>query len=181
MRRLLALCLLAVLGHAATAHAQREEPANQRPDTLIEVNTPIQAHRWFFEDIIRRAKNGSPTSMHTLAIMYYDGQGVDQSLPDTLYWLEKAATSGYGPSMTALGNLYRWDDRLKDEEQALDWYLKGAQKGEHLSMRAAGDIFSKGIEGKLPPNPTAALQWYSNADRAKKRAERRAVRQMGIR
>ncbi|MBI1363086.1 MAG: hypothetical protein GC134_03800 [Proteobacteria bacterium] len=162
---------------APLAHATPED-ADKRPDEMIEVNTPIQAQKWFYEDIVRKAQNGSPASMHTLAIMYYEGKGVDKSLPETITWLERAAKVGYGPSMTALGNLYRWEDGIKDEEKALDWFLKGAEKGEYLSMKNAGDIFSKGIEGTLPPNPAAAMQWYSNAERAKKRAERRAVRQM---
>jgi len=180
MHQLILSILCLSLAATTVAYAAPED-ADKRPDELIEVNTPIQSQKWFYEDIIRKAKRGSPASMHTLAVMYYNGEGIEQSTAEAINWLETAANKGYAPSMTALGNLYRWDDSIKDEEKALDWFLKGADRGEFLSMKGAGDLFSKGIEGVLPPNPAAAMQWYSNSDRAKERAEKRALKQMGVR
>ncbi|GGQ70116.1 hypothetical protein GCM10010166_44950 [Couchioplanes caeruleus subsp. azureus] len=74
---------------------------------------------------------------------------------ESIEWLRLAAEAGLVPAFPALG------DRLSDhdlDEEARQWYVRGAEAGDKGSMYAAACRYRDGFGG--PVDPVQALRWY---------------------
>ncbi|MEU5790960.1 tetratricopeptide repeat protein [Micromonospora purpureochromogenes] len=75
--------------------------------------------------------------------------------PHALHWLRRAAEAGVTEAYPRLGD--RLSERDMDEE-ALQWYVRGAETGDKGSMFAAACWYRDGFGG--PVNLVQALRWY---------------------
>ena len=75
--------------------------------------------------------------------------------PHAVHWLRRAAEAGITEAYPLLGD--RLSDRDLDEE-ALQWYVRGAEAGDKGSMYAAACWYRDGFGG--PVNLVQALRWY---------------------
>ena len=94
------------------------------------------------------AASGDPWAAYNLGVLA--GRSAE-SIP----WLRLAAEGGLVPAFPALG------DRLSDhdlDEEALQWYVKGAEAGDKGSMFAAACWYRDGFGG--PVDLVQALRWY---------------------
>ena len=55
--------------------------------------------------ICKQAKMGKPHQMYALAILYYEGTGVEEDTEKALYWMNLAADAGYAPALAWLEEL----------------------------------------------------------------------------
>jgi TPR repeat protein len=84
---------------------------------------PEKAFYWYS----KAAKNGSKRGMYNLGLMYYDGNGTDRDVDRAEMLYRSAAEKGYSKAMFALGEVLEARGR---PEEALEWYISGASKGE---------------------------------------------------
>jgi len=130
------------------------------------------------------AQEGDPTAQRSLGYLIHHGIGTEQDeiraaalyraaadagdalaalnlgvLPghsdEAVHWLRRAAEAGVTEAYPRLG------DRLSDQdldEEALRWYVRGAEAGDKASMYAAACWYRDGIGG--PANLVQALRWY---------------------
>ena len=75
--------------------------------------------------------------------------------PHAVHWLRRTAEAGITEAYPLLGD--RLSDRDLDEE-ALQWYVRGAEAGDKGSMYAAACWYRDGFGG--PVNLVQALRWY---------------------
>ena len=75
--------------------------------------------------------------------------------------LRRAAEMGYPPAMVALGELYMEAHRERD---AVGWFQKAADAGDHSGMLHMGGMCQLGMG--VPQDDQAAVQWYRRASDA---------------
>lgn len=66
---------------------------------------------------------------------------------------------------TWLGFLYLGQSLEKDEEKALAWFQRGAEKGDVYAQSILGYLYEKGI-GTAPDRTAAAFWWEKAASQA---------------
>ncbi|WFE44131.1 hypothetical protein [Verrucosispora sp. WMMD1129] len=130
------------------------------------------------------AQEGDPIAQRSLGYLVQHGLGVEQddvravtlyqaaadagdgfaafnlgvlsgSSPEAVHWLRRAAEAGISEACPLLGD--RLSERDLDEE-ALRWYVRGAESGDKGSMFAAACWYRDGFGG--PINLVQALRWY---------------------
>ncbi len=77
------------------------------------------------------ANKNLDVAQYNLGIMYKNGEGAEQDLKKSLYWLEKSANQNNIEAEVALGWLY---DASKDPKKAVFWFKKAANQGDALSQ-----------------------------------------------
>lgn len=80
---------------------------------------------------------------------------------------EYQALKGNAAAMYKIGIFYYFGLRgvRRDNEKALHWFLKAADKGEPRSMELLGEIYARGAG--VEKNYTKALEWLTLASRQK--------------
>jgi len=73
--------------------------------------------------------------------------------------LEKAAGQGHAYAMYTLGNIHALRN---EDEEAVEWYTKGAEAGLPRAMCSLGFCLDTG-EGVAAPNHPAAADWFRRA------------------
>ena len=66
-------------------------------------------------------------------------------------------------SRTQLGDLY-WEGKVvsRDEDRALEWYLRAAQSGGPVAMARLAEIWRQGVAGQKPDR-AEAVRWFRRA------------------
>lgn len=85
--------------------------------------TQGEALRWFRN----LAERGFPTAQCILGMKYWLGDGVENSLPEAVKWLEQAAKQRHETAIRHLGDLYA---SAEDTKNAVKWYQIGAGYGD---------------------------------------------------
>jgi TPR repeat protein len=108
------------------------------------------------------AANGSADAQRDTALMYAQGQGVQQDFAQALIWFRKAAGQGDDLAQYFLGVMYRDGNGVpQDKPQALAWYRKSADQGFALAQFDIGSMYRHG-EG-VPKDAAQAAAWYRKA------------------
>lgn len=83
-----------------------------------------------------------------LIFVYYTLLGEDFVTPDIAFdYLQKSAESGYPPAFYQWGRMVEYG--MKNTSEALRWYEKAAQAGNHIGMASAGKLLiEKGEKAK---------------------------------
>ena len=67
---------------------------------------------------------------HSLAVMYFKGEGVDQDLNQAFQWMKEAARQGYAPAQHRLALMYEEGEGVdQDLNQYFHWMKKAARQG----------------------------------------------------
>jgi hypothetical protein len=87
----------------------------------------------------------SPAAEFNLAMLYANGQGVDQDDARAVELLKKAANSGEAAAQTALGIRYAEGDGMPANPQAaIEWYRKAADQGYGWAQMLLGLAYATG-------------------------------------
>lgn len=98
------------------------------------------------------AGQGNSQAMHNLAILYGNGQGVEQNDETAQQWCEKAAQAGLVQAQTHLGYLLQQQQNF---QAAFTWWQKAAQAGDADAQNNLGLAYHNG-EGVAQDDDTAA-------------------------
>ena len=72
------------------------------------------------------AKQGDREAQYHLALMFYNGDGVEENIEKGLYWETKAAEQGYSEAQYNLGLMYHHGDGVKKDIALAKRYFKQA-------------------------------------------------------
>ncbi|MDK4687702.1 tetratricopeptide repeat protein [Kingella negevensis] len=104
------------------------------------------------------AEEGNAQAFHNLAILYQNGEGVEQSDEKAIEWCEKAAEAGVINAQTHLGFLLLQDGQ---PEKAATWFTQSAEEGDVDAQFQLGMMYHMG-EGVAQDNEEAA-DWFEAA------------------
>ena len=75
----------------------------------------------------------NPRYGYDIAVMYWEGEGVEKNLKEALSWLQKSADAGSSQSMSELAKIYLKGELVpKDEAKALEWLTKNFKQNAPL-------------------------------------------------
>jgi TPR repeat protein len=101
------------------------------------------------------AQGGELTAAFNLGLLYLKGQGVPTDHAEAVRWLRVAGQAGNRAAYPILGNLLSDADQ---DEEALSWFVKGAENGDVACMKVAGDWYRDGYGGGI--DLVQSLRWY---------------------
>jgi TPR repeat protein len=96
-------------------------------------------------------------------LRHYFGQGVPQDFLAARRYFEQAAP-GEGRAAYYLGKMYAEGSGVtRDALLSVQWFAKGAERGDMECQFALGMVYLRGEPGILPPDPGQAARWLSAA------------------
>lgn len=104
------------------------------------------------------AEQDHPQACHNIAILYENGEGVEQSAEMAQQWCEKSAKLGNVPAQTHLGYLLM---HAQQSEQAVQWWQQAAQAGDADAQYFLGQAYHNG-DGVAQDDDEAA-DWFEAA------------------
>ncbi len=94
---------------------------------LILTFTGLSAMAEDFSTTLRQAENGDSAAMHSIGVIYANGEGRPQDYNEAFKWFEKAAMLGQHNAMYSLGIMYeRGQGREADLVKSAAWYTLAA-------------------------------------------------------
>jgi TPR repeat protein len=90
------------------------------------------------------ADKGSVDGMISLGLAYMEGNGLKADQQLALSWLQKAVDKGEPVALRYLADYYEEPDMGNDCPKAVECYMKAADMGDTLSLRAVGEIVMAG-------------------------------------
>ncbi len=111
------------------------------------------------QNLLLKAKGGSPEAQYELATQYYKGIGQLQNYNSAFAWYKKAAEKNHLASCYALAQMYEKGlGCSKNERLAFSYYLQAAERGHFDSQLRVAQMFDEGIG--VIDNPARAYLWY---------------------
>ena len=115
-----------------------------------------------FKFLSKAAEHGEDEAQFFLAIMYYEGKGVEQNYAEAFKWSSKAAGQGNVMAQSLLGGLYYEGIGVSQNYvEAFKWFSKAAKQGNAFAQNGLGVMYDNG-EG-VEQNYAEALKWYLKA------------------
>ena len=105
--------------------------------------------------------NNDPGLNNNLGTMYANGIGVQKDSLQACKLYEMAAKSGHVIAMNNLACKLIKNTRVEYRNQAIDWFIKAAEKGNVNSMINLGILYERGQE--VEKDYAKALKWYKEA------------------
>jgi uncharacterized protein len=91
------------------------------------------------------ADKGQPLAEYILGLMYANGQGVPESYPEALTWLQKSGEQGEPKAQFAVGVIYfKGLGMPKNYDEAFKWYGRAADRGLAVAQYNLGAMYAKG-------------------------------------
>ena len=82
-------------------------------------------------NLTKLAEQGNTTAQNSLAMMYWDGEDVEQSYEKALGWYTKAAKNGDANAQNNLAIAYYNGHGVeRSYAKAVEWYMKAAEQGD---------------------------------------------------
>ncbi len=132
---------------------------------LFSVSCSGQTQQQSFMELSSAALKGSSEDLWKLGEAYWNGEGTQIDIRKAFLWWKKAAETGdptcqwrYGWKIQQVGLNENFDVRRKE---ALNWFIKAANKGETQSMIDLGDAYMNG-DG-FDQDSKKGLAWYEMA------------------
>ena len=113
------------------------------------------------------AEQGRADAQFFLGMMYENGQGVPETVPEAAKWYRKAAEQGIAAAQLTLGNMYykgtfnNGQGIPQDYSQAFKWYRRAAEQGLPGSQYNLGIMYAKGHG--VPQDYVLAHMWFNLA------------------
>lgn len=122
------------------------------------------------EELTQSAQNNNTHAQVELANRYFEGNQIEQSYPEALYWFEQAATAGSESAAVQLGKMYIKGLGTKaDNENAIFWLSKAAHAGNTQASLLLGQLYESLSD--QPDNLDFAELWYQAASQNDPEAE----------
>ena len=111
------------------------------------------------DEIQKKAEQGDAEAQFDLGLLYYNGEGVEQSRTKAAEWCRLAAEQGHAKAQFNLGVSY--DNGVGVEQnraEAAKWYRLAAEQGNIMAQVNLGVLYygGKGVE----QNHAEAAKWY---------------------
>ena len=126
-----------------------------------------------FEYLTKAAGLGDVVAHYQLALMYWEGTGVEKDEKKEIYHLEEAAIGGHPLARYNLG-AFEWNNGSK--ERALKHYIIAANQGDDKSVGKLKQGYEKGLVSKA--DFAAALRAHQAAVDAMKSPQREAAAEL---
>jgi TPR repeat protein len=140
--------------HCRSARAQAAPTTAPSPATALD-----------FLKTKAAAETGDVAAQYKLSQMYYLGQGVAKSLPESVNWARKAAERGHADAMYALGCAYYDGEGVaRNLPEAVRWFREGAKRGS-LESQYNLAVMTENGDG-VPTNLQEAVGLYTKAANA---------------
>lgn len=107
------------------------------------------------------AKQGDPVAAQKLGDLYNFRPGLPEDHEKAVYWYKKAIELGDIPSYWSIGVIYRDGNGNvpKDYGLAEQYFLLGAEKGQHYSMYDLAGMYAEQLTKS--PNDIEGLKWLN--------------------
>ncbi|MCG9597306.1 J domain-containing protein [Vibrio sp. Isolate25] len=125
------------------------------------------------EVLTNKAQSNDVEAQIQLANQYLNGEDVQPSQEDALYWLEQAANNGSTEAAVQLASLYLQNE-TKDTQEAIYWLTKLAVSGNTQAQFNLGKVYENMPDS--PENLDLAEVWYRTASSANEEAEQAYAR-----
>ena len=90
------------------------------------------------------AETGDPRAYNSLALIFFNGRGVEPDVDTALNWFNLAIGQGYTRAMTMLGVFYERGNQIpKDDEAALRLFRLAADGGDPVGEKLLGRLCAK--------------------------------------
>jgi TPR repeat protein len=123
---------------------------------LLERGQGVEVDRERAVNLYRSAAEaGDGTAAFNLGLHYVDGEVVGPDIAEAVRWLRVAASANVKESYALLGNQLA---TLDIDEEALHWYVVGAEHGQANCMFVAGCWYRDGIGTHV--NLVQSLRWF---------------------
>ena len=87
------------------------------------------------QSLTSRAESGDVEAQTLLGTIFHEGDGVERSPPDAIYWWQRAAFNGHAGAQAMLGVAYHVGIVFeKDVVQAAQWIMRSARQGNELAV-----------------------------------------------
>ena len=84
-------------------------------------------------ELYQKLAGKNPRYGYDVAVMYWEGEGVEKNLHEALSWFQKSAEAGSSQSMGELAEIYLKGELVpKDEAKALEWLIKSFKQNAHI-------------------------------------------------
>ncbi len=111
---------------------------------------------------IKKAEQGDVYFQMLTAQCYAEGDGVEKSEVEALYWYKKAAEQGNVFAQVNVGKRFFCGKGVEEnKEEAIRWYRKAAEQGFDDAQCKMGEAYLRG-EG-TEQNEKEAIRWYEKA------------------
>ncbi len=115
-----------------------------------------------YEGFIALAQKDDPDAMLNVAVMFDNGQGVEQNTARAAYWYKKSARLGIVEAQYNLADMYRVGAGVQqDYSLALDWFEKAARQGHVKARNSVGQMYLQGLGAEA--SQSTALEWFEKA------------------
>ncbi len=112
--------------------------------------------------LLENAQKGDEKILTSLAIAYYEGNGIKQSYAKAIECYKKAAELGYEVAQCDLAYMYKMGQGTpKDMKQAVYWYTKAAEQGFSDAQLELGVLYHNGTG--VERDYEKSLYWYQQA------------------
>ncbi len=122
---------------------------------------PEQAFKW----MMKAAEAGNAEAQRHIGVYYSNGFGVPEDKVKSYEWTLKAANNGYPDAQFYMGEYYFYGNEIigidKNNNEAVKWYLKAAEKKHAGAANRVGFMFENGLG--VPKDLPHAKYWYEKA------------------
>lgn len=109
-----------------------------------------------------RAEQGDSDAQALLAVVYYNGRGVERDYGEALRWARLAAEQGNVRGQTLLGMAYRSGNGVdRDPAEAARWLRPAAEQGYASAQAYLGALY---MDAGVLQDDVAAYVWLTLAD-----------------
>ena len=136
-----------------------ELPSFNFLDVIFHETTPVQT----FSNLYAKAEQGDSDVQVMLGVMYFNGDGVKQNIPEAIKWFEKAAEKGEMDAQINLAKIYFLGQGVeRDILNAEKWFFKAAIQGDKKSQYNLALLYYNGEDG-IPQNHVEARNWFAKS------------------
>ncbi len=98
------------------------------------------------EEMYKKAESGDANAQYLLGNKYFQGDGIEKSYKQAVYWLEKSAEQGNRDGQAALGLLYCSSMGVsQDYEAGFYWFYEAAVQGHKESQKLVSSMYKAGL------------------------------------
>lgn len=126
----------------------------------------------------RAAEKGNVDGQHQLALMLWNGEGVEKNEIEAVQWFRRAAEQGKATSQYWLATAYEFGDGgvTADPAEAAKWYRRAADQGHASSQSNLGQLYAEGRG--VPKDLAEAVRWLKLAVEQKNASGEYALAEM---
>lgn len=124
---------------------------------FLSFNISLFSQKIDFDSLMTAALYGDIDAQYGLGYHYYVGDIVEHNLDSAVYWYRLAADQGYMLAQHNLATVYLIEDKYKNEQKALDLFMRAADQGDEKSQYQLGMFYGT---GEIVPKNVGVAYYY---------------------